>query len=213
MDTVSPGPRTPFHRRMPIDRTVSASPAAAASRTPAMYPIDDFYRNTQFRGAAWSPRRDRILVSSDASGIWNAYAVPVAGGPPVPFTALTTNSIFALSYFPADERFLYSSDEGGNELTHIFVQNSGWSTRDLMLGAKLKANFHGWAGDDRSLLVSTNERDPRYFDLNRDRGRRVRSNYTVQEQRRLPARIDLPGQALHRAGEVEDDIRQRYLSP
>ena len=143
----------------------SASQAAASSRTPAMYPIDDFYRNTQFRGAAWSPRRDRILVSSDASGIWNAYAVPVAGGPPVPLTASTTNSIFALSYFPADERFLYSSDEGGNELTHIFVQNPDGSTRDLTPGAKLKANFHGWAGDDRSLLVSTNERDPRYFDL------------------------------------------------
>jgi dipeptidyl aminopeptidase/acylaminoacyl peptidase len=32
-------------------------------------------------------------------------------------------------------------------------------------GPKLKANFHGWAGDDRSFFVSTNERDARYFDL------------------------------------------------
>ena len=98
-------------------------------------------------------------------GDLECYAVPAAGGAPVPLTASTTNSIFALSYFPADERFLYSSDEGGNELTHIFVQNPDGSTRDLTPGAKLKANFHGWAGDDRSLLVSTNERDPRYFDL------------------------------------------------
>ena len=130
-----------------------------------MYPIDDFYRNTQFRGAAWSPRRDRILVSSDAWGSGMLTPSQSLEDQPVPLTASTTNSIFALSYFPADERFLYSSDEGGNELTHIFVQNPNGSTRDLTPGAKLKANFHGWAGDDRSLLVSTNERDPRYLDL------------------------------------------------
>ena len=103
--------------------SASQANAAAATRTPATYAIEDFYRNTQFRGAAWSPRRDRILVSSNASGIWNAYAVPAAGGAPVRLTTSTADSIFALSYFPADERFLYSSDQGGNELTHIFVQN------------------------------------------------------------------------------------------
>jgi Tol biopolymer transport system component len=80
-------------------------------------------------------------------------------------TTSITDSIFALSYFPGDERFLYSSDQGGNELTHIFVRNPDGTTRDLTPGTKLKANFHGWAGDDRSFLVSTNERDPRYFDL------------------------------------------------
>jgi dipeptidyl aminopeptidase/acylaminoacyl peptidase len=143
----------------------SSASAAAASRTPATYAIEDFYRNTQFRGASWSPQRDKILVSSDASGIWNAYAVPAAGGAPAALTASTTDSIFALSYFPADERILYSSDQGGNELTHIFVRNPDGTTRDLTPGTKLKANFHGWAGDDRSFFVSTNERDARYFDL------------------------------------------------
>jgi dipeptidyl aminopeptidase/acylaminoacyl peptidase len=143
----------------------ASSTVATASRTAATYAIDDFYRNTQFRGASWSPQRDKILVSSDASGIWNAYAIPAAGGPPAALTTSTTDSIFALSFFPADERFLYSSDQGGNELTHIFVHTPDGSTRDLTPGTKLKANFHGWAGDDRSFLVSTNERDPRYFDL------------------------------------------------
>ncbi|HZM97704.1 MAG TPA: prolyl oligopeptidase family serine peptidase [Vicinamibacterales bacterium] len=148
----------------PTEPPATAS-AAAPSRTPATYAIDDFYRNTQFRGASWSPQRDKILVSSDASGIWNAYAIPATGGAPAALTTSTTDSIFALSYFPADERFLYSSDQGGNELTHIFVRNPDGSTRDLTPGTKLKANFHGWAGDDKSLLVSTNERDARYFDL------------------------------------------------
>ena len=132
---------------------------------PAVYSVEDFYKNTQFRGAGWSADGKTILVSSDLSGIWNAYAVSAAGGAPQALTRSTTNSVFALSYFPADNRILYSSDQGGNELTHIYVRNLDASTADLTPGAKLKANFHGWAGDDRSFLVSTNERDERYFDL------------------------------------------------
>lgn len=148
-----------------VDPAGTSAAAPAKPHVPATYSVEDFYRNTQFRGASWSPKRDKILVSSDASGIWNAYAIPAAGGVQVPLTRSTSSSIFALSYFPADERILYSSDEGGNELTHIFVQNPDGSTRDLTPGAKLKANFHGWAGDDRSFFVSTNERDPQFFDL------------------------------------------------
>jgi dipeptidyl aminopeptidase/acylaminoacyl peptidase len=133
--------------------------------TPTKYSVEDFYKNSAFAGASWSPDRQKLLVSSNMSGIWNAYTVPAVGGQPQALTQSTTNSIFALSYFPADERFLYSSDEGGNELTHIYVRHPNGAVTDLTPGAKLKASFHGWSGDDRSFFVSTNERDPRYFDL------------------------------------------------
>ena len=36
---------------------------------------------------------------------------------------------------------------------------------DVTPGAKLKASFHGWRADDRAFFVSTNERDPQYFDM------------------------------------------------
>jgi dipeptidyl aminopeptidase/acylaminoacyl peptidase len=143
----------------------TAGPPGERASTPPSYAIADFYQNTLFRGASWSFDGKKILISSDLSGIWNAYTMPMSGGELQALTHSTTNSIFALSYFPADERILYSSDEGGNELTHIFVRNPDGSTADLTPGAKLKANFQGWAGDDRSFLVSTNERDARYFDL------------------------------------------------
>ncbi len=91
--------------------------------TPTQYTVEDFYQNTSFGGASFSPDRRKILVSSNRSGIWNAYTVPVAGGPPEPVTRSTTNSIFAVDYFPHDDRILYSSDSGGNELTHIYVRN------------------------------------------------------------------------------------------
>lgn len=70
-----------------------------------------------------------------------------------------------LSYFPDDERFLYASDQGGNERTHIYVRELDGTVKDLTPGDKLTARFAGWARDNRSFFVSTNERDPRFFDL------------------------------------------------
>ena len=67
--------------------------------TPTQYSVEDFYKNSEFFGASWSPDRQKLLVSSNMSGIWNAYAVPAAGGEPQPLTQSTTNSVFALSYF------------------------------------------------------------------------------------------------------------------
>jgi dipeptidyl aminopeptidase/acylaminoacyl peptidase len=133
--------------------------------TPTIYAVADFYRNSSYAGASWSADRRRLLVSSNRSGIWNAYAIPVAGGAAQPLTASTTDAVFARSYFPHDDRILYESDRGGNELTHVYVRNVDGSTKDLTPGDKLKASFLRWAGDDRSFLVSTNERDPRYFDV------------------------------------------------
>jgi dipeptidyl aminopeptidase/acylaminoacyl peptidase len=133
--------------------------------TPTQYTVEDFYKNTRYSGASWAPDGQKVLVSSNLSGIWNAYAVPVAGGDPQPLTQSTTNSIFARSYFPDDERIIYTSDEGGNELTHVYVRNPDGTTKDLTPGTKLKASLYGWSGDDKSLFVATNERDPQFFDL------------------------------------------------
>jgi dipeptidyl aminopeptidase/acylaminoacyl peptidase len=146
----------------------SDSDTTAASREPFMptqYSMEDFYANKEFYGTSFSPDRQKILVASNLSGIFNAYAVPVAGGEPVPLTTSTKESIFPISYFPADERILYSSDQGGNEMSHIYVRNVDGTVKDITPGAKLQANFAGWAADDRSFFITTNERDERFFDL------------------------------------------------
>ena len=97
-------------------RTQAASGGEADKTfTPTQYSVADLYANKGFFGASFSPDRQKILVASNVSGIWNAYAVPVAGGDLAPITASTTNSIFPVSYFPNDERIIYTSDQGGNE--------------------------------------------------------------------------------------------------
>ena len=45
------------------------------------------------------------------------------------------------------------------------MQAPDGTVRDLTPGENLKAIFHGWAKDDASFFISTNERDPRFFDV------------------------------------------------
>lgn len=140
----------------------SEPPAPLPSR---QYSIQDFLGTTSYRGASFSPDKSKVLVSNDDSGIFNAYALPVAGGAAEQLTDSTTDSIFTLDYFPSDERFLYSSDQGGNELNHLFVRELDGSVVDLTPGEELKAVFLGWSQDDMYFFVGTNERDQRYFDV------------------------------------------------
>ncbi|MEM1181219.1 MAG: S9 family peptidase [Acidobacteriota bacterium] len=138
---------------------------AEPPRTPKTYSIENFLDTTVYAGASFSPDNRRILVSSDASGVFNAYAIPVDGGEPVALTDSTEESIFAAGYFPFDERFLYLADEGGNELNHLFVRELDGSVQDLTPGENLRASFYGWADDGTSFFVGTNERDQRFVDI------------------------------------------------
>ncbi len=135
------------------------------SRDVKRYTIEQFLKTNSYRGASFSPDKSNLLVSNDTSGVFNAYAIPVTGGPAKQLTDSTTDSIFGVSYFPADERFLYTSDQGGNELNHLFVRHPDGKVEDLTPGDNLKAQFLGWAHDDQTFYVGTNERDPKFFDV------------------------------------------------
>ncbi|MEM8716825.1 MAG: alpha/beta fold hydrolase, partial [Cyanobacteria bacterium P01_G01_bin.4] len=131
---------------------------------PKRYAIEEFLGTTNYAGASFSPDNRTLLVSSDASGIYNAYAIRIGNGTVTQLTHSTTDSIFAIAYFPHDERFLYRSDRGGNELSHLYVQAPDGTVTDLTPGDELKAMFLGWAQDEQSFFVSTNERDRHFFD-------------------------------------------------
>ncbi len=143
--------------------------SGCASETPTvpMYDAKTFYETTSFGGASFSHDESSLLVSSDASGVFNVYRQPIAGGEPVQLTKSETSAVFGESWFPNDDRFLYTGDQGGNELDHLYVQEVDGSTKDLTPGEKLKASFLSWSGDKKTFWVQTNERDPRYFDLYR----------------------------------------------
>ena len=148
----------------PAEEGDTAADVDAGTPVPE-YTIDQFMENTSLGGLSFSPDGSKLLVSSDATGVFNAYAYPVDGGEPEQLTDSTTDPIRVVSYMPDGERILYSSDQGGNELDHLYLLGPDGSVRDLTPGEELKAEFYGWARDRESFFVGSNERDPRYFDV------------------------------------------------
>jgi prolyl oligopeptidase len=149
-----------------VEPVSAAAPAAAQTPTPR-YTAAQFYETTSVRGGSFSHDESKLLISTNETGVFNVYAQPTSGGPRTPLTKSTTDAMYAVSYFPNDDRFLYLSDQGGNELDHLFVVEADGTAKDLTPGEKLKANFQGWSGDRKHFYVATNERDPQAFDLYR----------------------------------------------
>ena len=147
----------------------SLSASGAAPAPSAVYDARAFFTTTSYSlagGLAWSSDDRELLVTSDETGIFNAYALS-PDGTKRPLTKSTTDSTYAVSWFPRDGRILFTADKGGNELDHLYVREADGSTRDLTPGDKAKAGFEDWSADRTAFFVSTNERDPKAFDLYR----------------------------------------------
>lgn len=129
------------------------------------YSAADFFKTTSVFGSSINHDATAALVSSDRSGVFNAYRYPLDGSEPVQLTDSKTDTIFGVSWFPNDDRIIYTADQGGNELNHVYVRELDGTTKDLTPGENLKAQFAGWTKDDQSFFVTSNERDPKGFDL------------------------------------------------
>ena len=136
-----------------------------------------------------------LLINSDETGIFNVYTqsldgifdadsdVSIATGDGSnmmilkeetrkPLTKSTTDSTFGISYFPrGDHRVVFSRDEGGNELSHVYVRSTdGLSVIDLTPAESTthentRAIFAGWYKDNTSFMIVSNEREEQYFDI------------------------------------------------
>ena len=131
----------------------------------AQYTIEQFMDTEQIFGSSFSPDESKILFTCKKTGIYNSYTIPVSGGEIEQMTSSEADYAIAMSYFPDDERFLFRSDKGGNEITHIYLRDTDGSVTDLTPDSTAKAQFYGWAQDDKSLFLTSNKRDPRFFDL------------------------------------------------
>ncbi len=129
------------------------------------YSISQFIKTTSIRGSSFSPDESEILFSSDETGVFNAYTISVNGGKTTALTTSIGNSIFATTFFPNDRRILYRSDQGGNEIWHIYLRNEDGSAKDLTPGENERALFGGWAYDEKSFFYTSNRRNPKYMDV------------------------------------------------
>ena len=145
-----------------------------AQETVPRYSASQFFETTTFglpssEGFAFSVDGGSILIHSDKDGVFNAYALPVDGGDPQRLTDSEDNAIFVESWFPDDNRVLYTYDQGGNELNHLIVRLEDGSHRDLTPGDNLKAAFLSWHEDKKHFYVTSTERDGRWLALDKPR--------------------------------------------
>src|SRR5947208_9526091 len=88
-----------------------ANSAPAAPRQVKQYTIDQFLANTSYGGASFSPDGHKILLSSNETGVFNVFALPLDGGKPVQLTDSKVSAIQSVGYFFHDDRFRYTSDQ------------------------------------------------------------------------------------------------------
>jgi len=155
----------------PADTAATVATPAAAPAQPArpakQYRIEDFVDTVSIGGASFAPDDSRILFSSNKTGVWNVYTLPVGGGEWTAVTASPTDNNYAVGFFPADGRMLITRDQAGNELNHLYVIEADGSEKDLTPGEKLKAEFMGFSHAGDAFYVGSNERDEKFFDVYR----------------------------------------------
>ncbi len=137
----------------------------AVAKNLKTYTIEQMMDNENVGGGSFSPDLSTLLVTSNRSGIYNMYTVPVNGGEFQPVTESDSSSVFAISYFPEDERMLFRMDNNGDEIYHIFLREEDGTYRDLTPYEGARSLFYGWADDEKGFFFGSNKRDSRFIDL------------------------------------------------
>jgi len=132
--------------------------------TVTRYSIDQFYKNSNIFGGSFSPDESKLLVTSNESGIYNIYEIHLESGQKSRLTNSTEESFFGQSYFPNDNRFLYTYDQGGNENYKLYMMSEGVG-KNLTPGDSIRNGFWGWSRDQKSMFYSSNKRNPQFMDI------------------------------------------------
>jgi dipeptidyl aminopeptidase/acylaminoacyl peptidase len=136
-------------------------------KKPKQYSMTQLMDIVQINGGSFSPDESKIMINSKATGIYNAVEIDINTGEQKALTNSTDNAIFSESYFPTDNRIVYTSDKGGNEINHLYVKNLDGSIVDLISDSTSKAGFAGWSFDQKKMYYVSNSRDKNFFDLYR----------------------------------------------
>ncbi|HET9714420.1 MAG TPA: S9 family peptidase [Pyrinomonadaceae bacterium] len=134
-------------------------------RSAKQYSSAQFMITARLSGMAFSADEEKILFTSDASGILNACEVRLSDSRQRQLTYSRGENIQGLSYFPNDARILFSKDRGNLENSILCVLDPTGNEIVLTPGEEVQTLVHGWSSDQQSFYVSTNERDQRLYDL------------------------------------------------
>lgn len=127
------------------------------------YSVEQFMNNERANAHGFSNDKTKVLITSNRSGINNLYSVSATGGELTPITTSDSTSFYGVSYFPNDNRILFSADGNGDEINKLYVKEEDKITC-LTPGENVRANFRGWSKDGTRFFFGSNERDPQFMD-------------------------------------------------
>ena len=138
----------------------------AARKDVKQYSAVQLFNNKAIGGGAFNTDESKILVHANNTGIFNLFEISIADTLMKPLTNSTKESFFSVDYLPGSNKYLYSADQGGNENSHIYLQSPGdTAAKDITPWTGSSNSMFGWSADKKSIYISSNKRDPKYFDI------------------------------------------------
>ncbi len=129
------------------------------------YTINQFMENTDIRRNSLSFDEQKVLYTSNKSGIYNVYSVNIKNNEVEQLTHSEKSAYTSISYFPNDNRVLIKADNEGDELYHIFLREEDGTMKDLTPDSIARATFYIWNHDQKSFLFGSNKRNKRIMDI------------------------------------------------
>ncbi len=133
---------------------------------PKQYTSEQLRNNISLGTSGFNADETSVLATSNGTGIYNVYELSVSDTTLSPLTKSSKESFYAVAFLPHTKRFIFVHDEGGNENYHLYIMNKGdTAAKDLTPWPKSTNNLIGWSDDKKSMYVSSNKRNEKYFDV------------------------------------------------
>ncbi len=146
--------------------SVSSCKQETKGRIPQQYTIEQLYNNVDIYGSDFNLDETKILIGTNKSGIYNVGEMTLSDTSVSMLTTSASDAFFAEKYITGTDQFIYSADKGGDENTHLYLKStSDTIIKDITPWPNSANSFLGWSNDKKSMYISSNKRDVKYFDL------------------------------------------------
>jgi dipeptidyl aminopeptidase/acylaminoacyl peptidase len=137
----------------------------AQDRAPREYTVDQFFATKNFYAGRFSYDGEQVLYTSDETGIPNVFSIGIKNKERRQLTFSKKSSVQLECTLPESGGFLFSSDQEGNELLHLFICEENGKIRDLTPWSDSVSHFLCKSDDQKSFFFLSTKRDPKKFDL------------------------------------------------